>query len=101
MVTGIYLAVKQIGQTIQWTTHSTKHSECQAIRDCLEDEVYQVWRSKDKMTEYRIAKLPDGKFGIQVCRGKCEVTAFSPGDGSFNTVRSYLERLGAHRFLGK
>lgn len=76
-------------------THANKHSEADDIRSCLsKNGPSMVYKAINDPTWYLVCQLSDTKWGIQaVTKNGYEKTAFSPGDGSFDALKSYLDKF--------
>lgn len=79
-------------------------AEAEAVRKCLENKgPYQLWRSRDSNTFYRLCELDDGRWGLQAILKEGNVwhekTAFIRGDGSWKALMEYLQRF-ATRYTG-
>ena len=71
------------------------------VRRCLENnDPLQVWTSMKDSRVFNVCKLPDGRFGIQICDGTKECTSFiyraSKGlKVKLEQVENYLKNAGA------
>ncbi len=89
--------------TVVVHTHAVEQhgADAEAIRKCLDDKgPYQLWRSFDGDTFYRVCQLDDDRWGLQAIVKVGEVwhekTAFIRGDGSWKAMLEYLQRTGTH-----
>lgn len=84
------------------TTHAEKHVEASAIRRCLDDRGPSlVMKHVYDPTFYLVCQIDKNTWGIQaVDETGYEKTAFSPGNGTFQAVMRYLNRI-AHRYGGR
>lgn len=79
-------------------------ADAEAIRKCLDENgPFQVWRTLDGETFYRLCQLDDGRWGLQAITKEgstwYEKTAFIRGDGSWKALTDYLQRF-ATRYTG-
>jgi len=79
------------------------HIEAADIMSCLNKKgPYQVWRDKaDKNTFYALCNLDNGKWGLAVCTATgANKTAFSPEDGSRDSIFKYVMKRGTRFLMG-
>lgn len=79
-----------------------KHAEATAIHKCLENQgpAMTFWQ-KAFGSFYLACEFEPGRWGLQICTasGVCK-SAFSPRDGSWRSVKSYLDNIHATPFKG-
>jgi putative hemolysin len=97
------------GIGVALSTHAVaRHgSDARAIRKCIEQNgPQQVWRDRED-NFFKLCQLPDGRFGVQIVKRAAEngakwveKTAYVKGNGSWQTVARWLDRMGATPYHG-
>jgi hypothetical protein len=98
------------GIGVALSTHAVaRHgSDARAIRKCIEQNgPQQVWRDRED-NFFKLCVLPeDGRIGVQIVKRAAEnssrwveKTAYVKGNGSYETVMRWLNRMGATRYTG-
>lgn len=95
----VLIAVFAMGVMV--SAHALKHDEAPAIRNCLDKNgPYMIMRDMYDPTWYLLCQIDKTHWGLQaVDKNGNEKTAFSPGDGSYQALMKYLNRI-AVRFKG-
>ena len=92
VATGVHAVVRHGGEAVE-------------IRKCLDKSGPQmIYRQRDG-SFLLFCKLPDGRLGMQITKRADEAphnyierSAFVKGDGTWNYIRSWLDRVGATRW---
>jgi putative hemolysin len=103
------LAVLLAAVGLAYSTHAVAQhgSEARAIRKCIEQNgPAQVWRDREG-NFFKLCVLPDQRWGAQIIKRSAEdpskwveKTAYVKGNGTWQTVARWLERMGATPYHG-
>jgi hypothetical protein len=94
---------------IAYSSHAVaRHgSDARAIRKCIEQNgPAQVWRDRED-NFFKLCVLPDQRWGVQIVKRASEngakwveKTAYVKGNGTWQTIARWLNRMGATPYHG-